>query len=386
MNRSYTTFLCCLLMFLFGMVFTIISPLLIEVARTYSLDMASSGIIFTAISLGFVVFVFFGGFLSEKIGKKILISISLASLSVFLISVFFAFDFISLCVIMVFVGGFGGILESLGSSLAAEINTERSSYYQNMIQVFFGIGAVIGPAGAGLLVKYGMNWKICYLILGFMSLVLFVMFSLNKLELKKNFQAMKIKDIIPVFKDIKFVIICFCVLIYTGAEVGSWGWMSTFLKQNLGFTVMNAGFAVGLFWIAMTAGRIFWGEFSLKHDLSLIIIILSSMSFVMTVVSVLVTGIVIVWFVIALLGFSFSSIWPFLVAYGGEHKKSSSGIVFSALIGAGGIGGTVVPYLMGIVGEKINTKVSMLVPAIMFFVIAVIFVIFKFKKNASNNI
>jgi MFS transporter, FHS family, glucose/mannose:H+ symporter len=373
-------------MFIFAMVFTVTSPLLIEISKTYSLDMVKAGIIFSVISFGFVIFTFITGFLSEKFGKHPVISISFAGLTVFLFAIPFAANYYVLCIFMFFIGGFGGTIESQASSVVAEINTVKKIYYQNLIQVFFGIGAFVGPAGAGVMVFLGIPWKLCFFILGIFSLVFMVLFMLSRMgnmQDRDNEGSSK-AGVKEIFTDLKFLVICICVFLYTGSEIGSWGWMSSFLKQNIGFSIFQAGLAVGLFWVSMTVGRIFLGEASLKVNVLVLIIALSLSSFAVTLASVFVFDKLAVWIVVALMGLSFSSIWPFIVAYGGEHKKSSSGMVFAALIGSGGLGGMVIPYLMGVAGQNINTKIPMLIPSVLFMIVAVIFIFFYKQKSASK--
>ena len=77
----YTTYLSYTIMAVFAMVLTIISPLVPEIARSFSLNLAQSGIIFTANFIGFVIFILGGGILADRIGKKPVLIFSLIGFS-----------------------------------------------------------------------------------------------------------------------------------------------------------------------------------------------------------------------------------------------------------------------------------------------------------------
>jgi len=80
-----------------------------------------------------------------------------------------------------------------------------------------------------------------------------------------------------------------------------------------------------------------------------------------------------VWAVIVGLGLAYSSQWPLIVAYGSERYPASSGTVFALLVGSGGLGTTVVPYLMGVIAQQTSIRMAMISPAILFIAIVLIF-------------
>jgi len=171
--------------------------------------------------------------------------------------------------------------------------------------------------------------------------------------------------------------------LYTGSEVGGWGWMSTFLKQNLKFSVTNSSIAVGIFWGAMSIGRIICGRLSLRYPARNIIIVLALLSAVATALSGFVVGEVAVLLGITAMGFAYSSLWPLIASYGGNYHKENSGTVYSLLIGSGSIGSAIIPLLMGVIAQNINIRVAMISPAILFLIIAIIFR--NFKSILSTN-
>jgi FHS family glucose/mannose:H+ symporter-like MFS transporter len=130
---------------------------------------------------------------------------------------------------------------------------------------------------------------------------------------------------------------------------------------------------VGVFWVAMTVGRFLCGLLTLRFDLRAIIITLAALSAAVTLISGVVASDLGVWAVIVALGLTYSSQWPLIVAYGSARYTSSSGTVFALLVGSGGLGTTLVPYMMGVIGEQAGVRVAMASPAVLLCAIALIF-------------
>ena len=167
------------------------------------------------------------------------------------------------------------------------------------------------------------------------------------------------------------------MVLYTGSEIGGWGWMSTFLKQNLQFTPAKSSIAVGLFWGGMTVGRIICGRLSLRYPAKNIILVLAFLSAGITVYSGFIINETTVLIVITLMGLVYSSLWPLIAGYGGNYRPENSGTVYALLIGCGTIGGALIPLLMGVIAQNINIRVAMISPAILFLLVAIIFINLK---------
>lgn len=357
-------------MAVFAVALTITSPFLPEISSAFSVSMAQSGIVFTANFIGFAVFVFIGGILADRWGKKKVISFSLIGFTVSLLIFPLSVNFTMVCSVMFFIGGFGGIIESMVSALVADINPENTSYYINLSQVFFGIGALIGPISAGIVVSSGVEWKSYYYVIGAISVIFTVAFLYSKMDYISKPESITWAAFRELISDKKFLFVCLCMAFYTGTEVGTWGWMSTFLKENMKFSIEKSSVAVGLFWLSMTVGRVLCGHLTLRYKLKHIIAVLAYLSTIVVVLSGLLTNEVALWIIIAVVGLAFSSLFPLIVSYGENQQSGSKGTVFALLVGSGSLGTTIIPLFMGIIGEKVNIRTAMVSPAILMLVIA----------------
>lgn len=373
MNSKFLTGVCYAIMVVFAVTMTMISPLLPAMATSFSLSMAESGFFFTANFLGFVLFILVGGILADRWGKRLVLSAALIGFAVSLLLMPIMPSFTLACLVMLVIGGCGGIIESQIGALVAALNPMRTSYYLNLTQVFFSIGAVIGPVAAGFWLNAGGAWQVSYVISGVLALVLAGVFLLVRAPALSDTDRISRAAFRSLVVDRRFLLICLCMLLYTGAEVGSWGWMSTFLTQVIGFSVVKSSIAVGVFWLAMTVGRYLCGLLTLRFDLRAIIIVLAGLSALVTALSGLVASQPFVWTIIVLMGLTYSSQWPLIVAYGNANYTTSSSTVFALLVGSGGVGTTVIPYAIGVLGEQTSIRIAMVSPAIFLLAIAVIF-------------
>jgi fucose permease len=376
-HRNLINYLVYAIMFLFAMVLTVLSPLLTEIAKTFSLGLAETGIIFTANFLGFVLFIFIGGILADRIGKKRVLCISLAGFTLSLLLLPLVPNFFWAFMAIILIGGFGGSIEGAVSALIMDVNPDRPSFYLNFTQVFFGLGAIIGPVGAGILISKGFSWQLCYFILAGLSLALTTGFIMMELPVLPKFDKITLGSFAKLIADPKLMIVCLCMLFYTGSEIGGWGWMSTFFKQNLKFSATKSSTAVALFWGGMTVGRFICGRLSLRYNIRNIIIGLAFLAAVVTVLSGFFTSEWAVLAIVIAMGLAYSSLWPLIASYGGNYHQEYSGTVFALLISSGGIGAMLIPYIMGVLAQNIDIRMAMISPGILFFLIAVIFVNLK---------
>jgi fucose permease len=380
LKNRFATIINFVILTVFAMYLTIISPLLESIRNTYSLSISESGLLFTISFVGFLVFVLIGGMLADRYGKKNVLLFAMSGFTILLFAFSVSPNFIVLCITIFFIGGFGGVIESMTMAAISDLNPQNSIFYVNLSQVFFGIGAVVGPILAGIAVTSGLSWQICYVVLGILSLVLTVVLStceIPKVTSNNGFSLIQLKSSL---KDIRFLLICICMILYTGSEVGGWGWLCTLLKQKLNFSISKASVAVAVFWIAMTIGRLVCGVLTSHFKMRNIIISLAFCSAIVTLFSSIVTNQFAIWVIIACMGLTYSSQFPLIVSYGNSHSKTSSGTSFAILLGFGSVGSMSVPYFMGIIGSVSTMSISMLLPAVLLFFIGIIFAIFNRNK------
>ena len=365
---------------------TIISPSLPRLASHFGLNHGEMGLLLTYEFVGFTAFTLFSGVIADHIGKRktFLLFMAMLVCSVFLLA--FSPNFSFLCVVLLFLGGGMGVFETMSNAILSDLCDEGERAFQiNMMQCFFGIGAVAGPILASLAYSNDVSWRIVYQLLGALLIALTLWFVMNRFPPLPPAGKIRLGDIKNLLTDKKFLLICLCMFCYTGSEVGSWGWMSEYTESVMRFTVMESGAAVAVFWTAMTIGRMIIAKLLARVDLRKFIMWLSLLAGVVCALMGVAQDKASVWIVIVLLGFACSGVWGMILSYGAEIYTRNSGTVFSTFIASGGIGMSVVPGAMGFSAGFLGLRGSLVIPAAFLALIAALFAIIpRFKASASD--
>lgn len=370
-------------MAVFAMSVTMLSPLLIEIARRFNLSITQSGLLFTINFLGFAVFTLLGGALAEKFGKKAVLTVCLFGLAFSSILIAVTNNFYIILILMFAYGGFGGAMETFASALVSDLNPEQSAYYINLSQVYFGLGAIIAPLAAGYVIAKGMNYTLCYWGLGIICLLCAVDFARLKLPALPSDEGITKQDLKQLLTNKNFWLVCLCLYCYTGSEVATWGWMSTFLQENLQFSSIYSSIALATFWLAMTIGRFICGKLTKKYKLGSIIFWLALSSTVVAVISGF-TNRTTFFIVSFLLGLACSSQFPLLLAYGDQFVKRGKNSAFALFVVSANMGSLSIPYLIGLVGERGGIRAAMMFPSVFFLIVVLTFVYFNGRKSHSR--
>lgn len=349
--------LSSLLTFAIGL--TMLSTLLMPISNSFNIPIDRSGILFTANFLGFIIFnIIFSIFASRGDMRKTLI-ISMALYSIFLYLSTKAQSFNMLLIYTMLAGGVGGLAESISSTMVVEINKSREGFYFNFTQAFFGLGAIIGPLLSGYLDGLSYSWKLMFEItaaLGIVSVVLLCIFDTDSMGKR---ESLKPKDIGKIFSIREFNLMIIAMMLYVGAETGVWGWISTLLKLQFKITPLKSSLSVAVFWSFMIIGRIITAKLSDNISLRKIILLLSVLGTVFTLMSAFSKSEIAIWVLLCLIGLSYSGIWPSIVAYSGKVSGKYSTSAYFLTIAAGGIGGMIIPYFLGILGKAVSVSTTL---------------------------
>ena len=366
----------------FGIVLSIIGPLLIDISKSYSLSMSLTGLLFSVNFFGFITFIFIGGMLAERFGKKNIITIALLGLSVSLFIFGFSHNVIFAFVSIFLIGGFGGIIESIVSSLVSDLNDTNADYYINLSQIFLCIGAALGPILALLMTVTGNTWRMAYFILSSIMIILFLIIISIKIDEKPIANKININEFKTALLDKKFVLVLIGFVLYAGTEVGVWGWMSTFMVKDMNLTQSVSAILVSVFWISMMIGRVICGKLIKYFKVQNFIIVLSLFSAVVVFLSGLIKGGILTWIIVIAIGFAFSSLYPFLLSVGSTERSNAT--AFALMVGSGGVGTILIPFFMGTIGEHMGTNIAMMSPSLLMLLLAGMFIINKFTKSGKN--
>ena len=358
-----------MMMALFSMTLTSLSTVVSEISK--ELPNSQSGLYFTLNFIGFVVFALLGGPLAQKIGKRTLIRATLIFYAFLFIVFFFSTSYIvQLCTVFC-IGGAGGIIECIVSAYIADCNPSQKGACVNASQVFMSAGSIFTPIIMALMVSHRVNYHLYFLFLAAFSLILFFLFHTASYPAVSEKGQVSLFSTKPFHKKYGFTLALIGIFCYTGGEVASWGWLSSFLQKNNNFTVLNASLMVSLFWLSMTVGRYCCGLFLKKYSLASITLVLAVSSAAVMVVMAFTQTTWLLILCVILLGLTCSSQFPFLSELGAQHTEIPSALSYTFLMVCGNIGSSAIPYIAGVVESSVSVTASNLLLAFCFFMKAV---------------
>ena len=160
------------------------------------------------------------------------------------------------------------------------------------------------------------------------------------------------------YSQVNFYIASGIIFFYLGSETTVNGWVVTYLKDS---GIMSGEYAqrlLSLLWLVIIFGRLTTAYLSGKFKKSTLTLINSIGAAFMFVVFISTTNLIIITISMVIFGFFFAGIFPTTIALAGNIIKGSSAAMGS-LLALGGIGGILMPIIVGNVAQKTNITTGM---------------------------
>ncbi|MFW6006722.1 MAG: MFS transporter [Halanaerobiales bacterium] len=263
-SRIQLTIIAFSLMIMFGFVKNFRGVLIPAIKNDFAVSYSKIGLMIFISSIGFMLTTFLGGIAGDKYGLKIVLSSGFSLIIISIIGFNYINSFILLLILM-FVLSLGfGTIEIGGNSLGAYLFTENSAVMMNLLHLFFGIGASLGPRFSGWLLSLNFSWDTIYLYSLILVGIIFIFLLLSPFPEKTEDQK---NQNIPVKKLIKSKKIWLFVGLLGGAlitELGIANWLVNFLQVIRNMSESSSSFYLSLFFITFTLGRLVGGYIAEK--------------------------------------------------------------------------------------------------------------------------
>lgn len=312
--------------------------------------------------LSFMYFLFpitsgYSGFLSEKVGKPLILSIGSVLMALpFLLGSYFT-DINSRILFALLFGIGGGIIEGQGSALLSDLHKDKERSILNISQSFYCLGAASGPLLISLYFRYNTSPALSTILLLFGSLTLglapfflWAYFALHKKSsvLKKNIRN---RGKVLFLKDKAFIYLCVAIFLYVAAEGGTIGWLSTYGVIHLSLNLSQAPLLLTVLWTGLGISRSIVGFINIPiSDGNLLVLSGLSMIF-FQIAAFLFTNLLLVGIMIFCLGLSMGSVWPTLVSIAGRIYKHRSGVAIGIMVGSGALALPIIQPIISILSS-----------------------------------
>ncbi|WP_025716287.1 MFS transporter [Paenibacillus sp. 1-18] len=261
--------------------------------------------------------------------------------------------------------GFGfGMVEALIGTIVISGITQGTGAAMSRLEVFFGIGALAMPAIASQFIALGW-WRLAFPMISMFAAIAVVAWlrgSFGKLDTvldeqeqrgnnhmssSSNSPKMKASKASPIGNWRLLALFIVFFFIYVGTEMSLANFLPSMFIERLGLTQAEAALSVTCYWLAMATGRLFTGSIADRYGYGVFVALSSLAATVLMCVFPLIKGTAAAIVLIALLGLGMSGIFSIALVFASKMMPGTEKSTTSLLIGAGGVGGALLPLWLG---------------------------------------
>ena len=362
-NSRSILVMACLVFLSLGLMTAALGPMLPDLARQTGSTLAAIGAVFTALFLGALISQVISGPLGDRLGMGVVLRGGVVLLAAGSLGVSFS-HWLPLTLAFAFLAGLGHGAVDLGANLLiATTFAEKSVSAINLLNVFFGVGAFVGPVVASLTLR-AWGTAVPAIWVSVVILLLLVPF-LSGLKLAQAASAAQPAHLPAargsdgIYRSPMLWLLGVLILVYVGTESGLGGWTTTYMVRTTTLSIDQAAIVTAAFWLALTAGRMVSAAIGLRvSSFALLAASLAGATLGAALLVVSIGSPVISTLAVLLIGFSFGSVYPTALAITAAAFSQGPGKAASVVAALGSVGGMLLPWLQGIVLAQVSPRAS----------------------------
>ncbi|WP_322903645.1 MFS transporter [Paenibacillus sp. SGZ-1009] len=347
--------LSCAFYFLIGITSVMLGALLPVILPHYQRSYSDGGTLLFLQFIGFLAGVLISPSLSAGIGRKrlLLIALTAITLAYAVMGTMPAWGW--MVMMTIFVGFGSGIIESSIGAFTIEFAEEQKAVAMTKLDVYFGVGSMLLPALASLYIYLGV-WHLSFYTVALSTLVLLLFWMrmpadssahLHQDQMNTDTTAAAAK---PKYQSGQLKLLSIFVLfffVYMGIELGMMNFLPSILIESIHISDAAASLSVTFFWGAITIGRLFVGRMAESMSYAPFLIGSTIASMLLIIALALFSSPVMMYVLIFGVGFCISGLFSIALVFANTLMPGMVERTTSTLIAAGGIGGSVLQYLIG---------------------------------------
>ena len=358
-------------MLTFGIVLTTLGSVLPSVIERFGIDKAQAGALFLLMTLGILPASLVFGPMVDRYGYREILFAATALVIVGLEGIAFAPSIGWLRVALPIIGFGGGIINGGTNALVADISSGERGANLNLLGVFFGAGAAGVPFVLAVLTR---SFSESALIAGVGALVIvpLIVIGVTRFPAPKQPQGFPLTAAAGLLRDPLLLLMAFMLFLQSGVELTVGGWASTFVKEELAVAAGSALVLLSIYWLGMLLARAALG--SILRRASHFRVLYASLAIALAGAAFLLTTHSVAFATIGvfLLGAGFGAMFPTVLGFIGDRYSNLSGTAFSVAIAIALFGGTILPYVTGVLGGRYGMRQAFVIVPMALIVLSVL--------------
>jgi fucose permease len=258
-NQRLIKALTCLMFLMFAMTSDAVGSVIPEIIAEFHLTLTAASafhyVPMAAIAAGALLL----GFLADRLGRKptIILGLALYGVACGLFASGHRFGFF---VVLLGFSGVGVSVFKIGAlALVGDISRSGAEHTatMNLLEGFFGVGSIVGPAVVAGLLSVGLSWKWLYLLAAGICAVLVLVATLVRYPQPRRDmgRAHDLGTTLQMLGDPFALGFSALIGLYVAVEVAIYVWMPTLLLAYRGSYAWLATYALTIFFVLRASGR-----------------------------------------------------------------------------------------------------------------------------------
>ncbi len=356
-----------LMFFMFAMTTDSVGVIIPQVITEFHLKLTTAGALQYGSMIGIATAGLLLGFLADRFGRKptIVLGLLLFASTAYLFP--WTSSFISILALIVIAGAAIGIFKTAAVALVGDISKSsiELTTTMNLVEGFFGVGAIIGPLIVTELMRRGVSWRWLYVIAGALCTILLLIALAARYPQRARASAdstianlsaarpslMSTLNLMANPYALGFSLGAFA---YVVVECAIYVWMPTLLAGYHGRGAAFAIYALPVFFTLRALGR-FLGAWLLRHFDWSAAVLLCSLAIFVCFAGSMVGGVGAALYLLPLAGLFMSIMYPTINSKGiscfarGDHGAVAGIILFFTCAGA-----FLGPLAMGVISDALG--------------------------------
>lgn len=326
------------------------------VKNDLNLSVSEASIFPSLVFFWFLIFSVPTGILMNRIGRKNTVLVSLIITAVSLVIPIFGDSYAVMLISFSLLGIGNAVMQtSLNPLVTNLISGDKLASALTFGQFVKAIASFLAPiiatwGATTLLPTFGLSWRVLFLIYAVVSVLAVTALGATPIEEEQPDKASGVKECVKLLGR-PFIMLCFIgIMCHVGIDVGTNTYAPMIIMERLNFTLEDAAFATGLYFIFRTIGA-FTGAFILR-------VVSARIFFAISVVMMLASMIILfsahsltaIYVGIALVGYGNSNVFSIIFSQALLSSPSEKNEV-SGLMIMGLFGGTIFPLCMGFAAD-----------------------------------
>lgn len=331
----------------YSLAYTTFGSSIAVLAKVLSLGPIEIGALASALSIGFLT-TFPGGILSDKIGKRIVVSMGLALCSVGLAAIGVSSSFAGSFLSAVLLGIGAGVYEAAMNPLVLELFPERRAFALGSSHLCWGIGGFLAPLLVGYSYLRYLDWRLAFYVTSLFVVVGLLLLLTTRgpalsnaaSESQRSFKLTELKALWRLM---------FGNLLAWGIEGCIVAWLIIFLTTERSINLLLATSSLSVFFLPQAVGKPFWGLFADKYGYTTAVKICAGAGGAVLLSAIVSWPGILPLVLMAPTGFFLGGVIPNITTAACSRFQSASGAASGIINLSGDIGSILLPFLFGVV-------------------------------------